>query len=142
MILEQYLASTHGKTIIFDSIIRTMEQVREQGDIIKDFFIIIFDLPRDVAIQRLSGRRYDPITQETFGPDMPLDHNPKTGVKLIVRHDDTPDAIESRVNLYYSRTVPANEYLGSQGIPIHTVDANRTVDEVFADVQRIIKSYQ
>lgn len=55
------------------------------------------------------------------------------------REDDTPEAISQRLDGYEQDIAPVVGYFERQGIPIHPVDGNRGVEEVFADMDRILE---
>jgi adenylate kinase len=73
--------------------------------------ILFFDLPDDVALERMQGR-----------------------AREEGRADDTPEAIAKRLAIYHEQTVPVVEHYRASGklVPLH---AGRTVDEVFAEIQ-------
>jgi adenylate kinase len=76
--------------------------------------IIFFDLPEEVAHERMRGR-----------------------ARVEGRSDDTPEAIERRLAIYDQETVPVIEHYRATGklVPVH---ADRSVNEVFAEIQRAL----
>ncbi len=72
--------------------------------------ILFFDLPDDIALERMRGRAEDEG-----------------------RADDTPEAMRKRLAIYHEQTVPVVEHYRATGklVPLH---AGRSVDEVFAEV--------
>jgi len=103
-----------GKSIIFDGYTRTEAQTKHALDLCKnqkrDVVWIFLDIPEDVGIERMMLRG---------------------------RSDDTPDAIKRRIAFYYEETLPRIEYFGKH-FPLHNVDGNRTVEEVFGEISNII----
>lgn len=93
----------------------------------------------ETAVTRLSGRRIDPITSETFAANFTGDTNPKTGNKLITRVDDTPDAIRKRIAWSIADTLPLIEVWKNHGHTIYTIDASRSEEEIFAEIEKVIK---
>jgi adenylate kinase len=73
--------------------------------------ILFFDLPDDVALERMRGRA------EEEG-----------------RADDTPEAMAKRLAIYHEQTEPVVEHYRATGklVPLH---ADRTVDEVFTEIE-------
>jgi adenylate kinase len=73
--------------------------------------ILFFDLPDDVALERMKGR----AGEEGRG-------------------DDTPEAMRRRLQIYHDQTVPVVEHYRASGklVPLH---ATRSVDEVFAEIE-------
>jgi adenylate kinase len=76
--------------------------------------ILFFDLPEGVAHERMRRR---------------------AGAEG--RSDDTPEAIERRLAIYERETVPVVEHYRATGklVPVH---ADRSVNEVFAEIQRAL----
>jgi adenylate kinase len=73
--------------------------------------ILFFDLPDDVALERMRGR----AGEEN-------------------RADDTPEAMAKRLAIYHEQTEPVVEHYRATGklVPLH---AARSVDEVFAEIE-------
>ena len=73
--------------------------------------ILFFDLPDDVAVERMEGRARDEG-----------------------RADDTPEAMQRRLAIYHGETVPVVERYRTTGklVPLH---AGRTVEEVWVEIQ-------
>src|SRR6266571_1619787 len=80
-------------------------------------FNVVFALqiPDSVAVERLTRR-----------------------VRIESRVDDTPDAIERRLESYHRETEPLIEYYRARGqlVPIH---GDRTENEVFAEIQSALE---
>jgi len=55
------------------------------------------------------------------------------------RTDDTPEAIRTRLRLYHEQTEPLVEYYRARGILVG-VDAGRSIDEVFAEIQKALET--
>lgn len=103
---EEFLAKHKTKNILMDGVIRSQEQNEVIGPLFGNFDVIYLELDEDTAVSRLCGRRIDPVTQETFPASYKGDKNPKTGNTLIVRADDTEDAIRKRIAWSISDTLP------------------------------------
>jgi adenylate kinase len=55
------------------------------------------------------------------------------------RSDDTPEAIERRLALYYEQTEPLVEYYRSRHGNVVGIHAERPIDEVYAEVQAALE---
>jgi adenylate kinase len=79
--------------------------------------ILFFDLPEEVALERMRGRG------EEEG-----------------RGDDTPEAMQRRLEIYRRQTVPVVEHYRATGklVPLH---ASRSVDEVTDEIQRALSLF-
>ncbi|MDD2487500.1 MAG: nucleoside monophosphate kinase [Candidatus Gracilibacteria bacterium] len=139
-ILVHYKQTHKDGFVLFDGIPRTIEQKDMFDSVIKDYIVIFLDLKKDEAIRRLSLRRIDPITGESFGPEFKGEINPETGNKLIFRSDDTPEAVSRRVETFYQNTLPLLALWASEGRKVYTIDAGKGIDEVFEEIQYIIQN--
>lgn len=108
--------------------------------IIDEYVIFYLDLSKELAIKRLSWRRIDPKTGESFWPDFIWDMNPATGNKLITRADDTPEAVKKRVETFYSNTLPLISAWTDEWRKIYEIDASKSVEKVFEQIIDIMEN--
>lgn len=90
-------------------------------------------------MERLAGRRIDPVTSETFPASFTGETNPKTGNTLITRADDTPEAIRKRMAWSISDTLPLINTWKEHGHTIYDIDASKSEDEIFEEVKKAIQ---
>ncbi len=139
-ILIHYLNIHKDVSVLFDWIPRTPDQKDMFDLIVKDYIIIFLDLNKLDAIERLSWRRIDPVTWESFWPEFIQDINPKTGNQLIIRDDDKPEAVSKRVDTFYQNTLPLLALWAAEWKKVYKIDASKTVEEVFSQIENIIES--
>jgi adenylate kinase len=102
---------------------------------------ILIEVPEDVIVRRLGGRR----TCEQAGHVFHLDFNsPKQegvcdvdGSKLIVRDDDKPEVIKKRLEQYREKTEPLIDYYEEQGI-LQKVDGTGEPDDVAEHIRGLL----
>lgn len=139
-------AGSNVQGALFDGFPRTIPQaegldtmLRKRGESL--FAVIEITAPRDVLVQRLSGRRVCPNCGWTyhieFDPPKIDSICDNCGHALIQRADDTPDAIERRLSLYDQQTAPLLNYYAERGL-LKTVDGNRDMESVSEDLVGII----
>lgn len=95
--------------------------------------VIEISVPRDKLITRLAGRR---VCQQC-GATYHVEFNPaardgvcdRCGGVLIQRQDDTPAAIERRLETYFAQTEPLLAYYQERGL-LSKVDGDRQIDDV------------
>ncbi|EKE28349.1 MAG: hypothetical protein ACD_3C00072G0002 [uncultured bacterium (gcode 4)] len=139
-ILKHYRDTHKENFVLFDWIPRSIEQ-KEMFDMIIDEYVIFYlDLSKELAIKRLSWRRIDPKTGESFWPDFIWDMNPATGNKLITRADDTPEAVKKRVETFYSNTLPLISAWTDEWRKIYEIDASKSVEKVFEQIIDIMEN--
>lgn len=95
--------------------------------------VIHLVVPRDVLIERLSGRlvcqRCGATYHRVFAPPRNPDVCDRCGGSLVQRSDDTPDAIARRLDIYEEQTAPLIEYYRSRGLLID-IPGDRPIEEV------------
>ncbi len=104
---------------ILDGFPRTLEQAKmmDEHEIGVDVVVDI-EVPDEVLIERLSGRR----ECKKCGATYHVLHNPpkvsekcdQCGGELVRRSDDVPEVIRKRLAVYHSQTEPLKEYYRSQ----------------------------
>lgn len=103
---------------------------------------ISIDVDRDVIVRRLTSRRTCRSCGKIYSliADPPADPNvcDACGGELYQRDDDTEATVRNRLAVYDRSTAPLVEYYRSKGV-LHVIDGDRPVDEVFADVRRIVE---
>jgi adenylate kinase len=58
------------------------------------------------------------------------------------RSDDTPDAMERRLELYGKETAPLIDYYRTRRANVAGIHADRSVDEVFEEIRRVLDSLE
>lgn len=136
---ENFIAKNSGKKIILDGVIRSKDQNDALASLFGDFQVIYFELSEDTAVERLCGRRIDPVTQETFPASFTGETNPKTGNKLVTRADDTPEAIRKRIAWSIADTLPLINIWESLGHQVYRINADQSEDAIFWEIQKILQ---
>ena len=120
----------HG--FLLDGFPRTIPQAEAMSDSgINVDFVIEIDVPDNVIIERLSGRRIHPASGRTYH----IKHNPpkqnnidnETGEALIQRPDDNEETVKKRLSIYHEQTYPLFEFykgLSSKKLPTNYVEIN------------------
>jgi len=116
LIRERLGEEDAGEGFVLDGFPRNLAQAEALDEMLTEIgrsvdAILFFDLPDEVATQRLLGRS--------------AEEN---------RHDDTPEVIAERLRTYHEHTEPIVEHYRVTGrlVPLH---ADRAVDEVWSEIQ-------
>jgi adenylate kinase len=89
--------------------------------------VILFEVPDEVVVERLSGRRIDPKTGKVYH----VKYNPPPeGVEVIQRDDDREEVVRKRLKVYREQTQPLVDYYKQKGI-LEVVDASQSPEEVY-----------
>jgi adenylate kinase len=136
-------ARTRG--YILDGFPRTVAQAQALDGITDErpiHVVIDLDVPRDVVLERISSRR----VCRDCGTNYTATGNERSpwicdvcGGDVMQRDDDTPDAVNRRLDLYESQTAPLIEYYGDQGRLV-VVDGIGHPDQVFRRLTEVIET--
>ena len=102
---------------------------------------IDLDVPRDLVLSRLSARR---VCRDCGANYQATGSEPKQwtcdncGGDVVQRDDDTPEAINRRLDLYESQTQPLMDYYGASGRLVR-VDGVGAPDEVFERLTKAVE---
>ena len=140
--LEADDARTRG--YILDGFPRTVAQAQALDDITSQRPVemaLDLDVPRDLVLSRLSARR---VCRDCGANYQATGNDPSPwtcencGGDVVQRGDDTPEAINQRLDLYETQTQPLIEYYGSSGRLV-TVDGVGSPDDVFARLTKAVE---
>ena len=120
LIRERLAAADAAGGFVLDGFPRTTPQADALDAMLEEIerpltVVFEFQLPEQVAIERLRGRAQDEG-----------------------RPDDTPEAIRKRLDLYREQTEPLVEYYRARGILVG-IAAEPPVAEVSAEIQRVLE---
>jgi len=105
--------------------------------------VIAIDVPREMLIERLAGRRVCSVCGRVYNilSDPPVVDGvcDVCGGQVIQRADDTPDAVAKRLDLYDLETAPLVDRYEEQGL-VERVDGNRPIDDVTDSIVAAIRS--
>lgn len=147
-ILKQHLQSL-GRLddILFDGFPRVVSQAQyfekfleEKGK--KLDAVVYLTLPKEITFERLANRR----TCGTCGKVFNLKTKPPKkegfcdycGGSLMVRSDETPEKIETRLNEFENQTLPMISFFKERGL-IEEIDGDRPIETIFGDIVERLK---
>ena len=141
-IVKERLAEDDCKNgYMLDGFPRTVYQAEELSKFATIDVAVDLDLPDEVIVQRLSGRRVCPNCNATYhisqlGGSTACKN---CGAELIQRKDDSEETIRNRLKVYTEQTAPLIDYYRGKGI-LRVVDCQATVEENFALVKRALEA--
>lgn len=140
MILNRLTMPDCAAGVILDGFPRTVaqelaldEELQKVGKQIDLVFYL--EVPREELLARLSGRYICRANQHVYNVNS---HPPKTpgvcdidGSPLYQRPDDTGEAVQRRLNIFFGETIHLLDYYRDQG-KLVVVDGNRPIEQVEA----------
>ena len=141
-IVKERLAEDDCKNgYMLDGFPRTVFQAEELSKFAKIDVAVDLDLPDEVIVQRLSGRRVCPVCNATYHISQLGGSTvcKNCGAEVIQRKDDSEETIRNRLKVYTEQTAPLIDYYRGKGI-LRVVDCQGTVEENFALVKRALEA--
>jgi adenylate kinase len=103
--------------------------------------ILYLDVDEEELVQRLTGRRIDPKTGDTYHIKYSPPEDPEVEKRLEHRDDDTEETVRERLRVFRETTEPVIEYYEERG-QLERVDGKQSPDEVWVDVRKVIENAQ
>ena len=132
---------------LLDGFPRTIPQADAMKDAgIKIDHVIEFDVPDEVIVERMSGRRVHPasgrVYHVVFNPPQNDGKDDQTGDELIIREDDKEETVRHRLGVYHEQTKPLVDYYAAEAeagnCEYHKMDGTKPVDEVSQQLNSLL----
>lgn len=146
LIMDRFKEVDCKNGYVLDGFPRTIPQAEALDEALKangekvDFAIDI-DVPDENIVRRMGGRRACVNCGATYhivySPTKVEGKCDKCGEELIVRDDDKPETVLSRLEVYHNQTQPLIDYYNEQGI-LKSVDGTIDMKDVFNEIVKIL----
>ena len=141
MVKERLAEPDCANGYILDGFPRTVAQAEALDTIAKIDVALNIDVPDEIIINRLSGRRVCAKCGGTFHVSMLKgDACPECGGELFQRDDDKPETVKNRLDVYQEKTAPLISYYEKKGILSTAVGTDGGVDENYALVKAALNA--
>ena len=114
---------------LLDGFPRTVPQAEALDSFESIDAVVNLEVPRELLIHRLSGRRVCAACGYTTHIDLGEDKCVKCGGALTQRKDDAPESVENRLVVYEQQTKPLIDYYAGKGL-LTNVDGSKPLAEV------------
>ena len=127
-----------GDAFVLDGFPRTPAQAQALEEAVAEMgarldAVLKFDIPDDVVVRRLAGRRTCARCQRTYNVELQPPRVPGVcdacGGELIQREDDREETVRRRLDVYHRETEPLEDFYRRRGL-LREVDAQGDIDEV------------
>ena len=148
-LIVQLIEETMPKdgNVILDGFPRTVNQALALEEMLKGkgekiSKVLFFDVPDEVIIDRLSGRRVcskcGAVYHVKYNPPKVEGMCDLCGGSLMQRDDDREEVVKKRLEVYRKQTQPLIEFYQERGI-IYKLDAGKGVEELFEEVKGLVR---
>lgn len=148
-LIVQLIEETMPKddNVILDGFPRTVNQALALEEMLKGkgekiSKVLFFDVPDEVIIDRLSGRRVcskcGAVYHVKYNPPKVEGMCDLCGGSLMQRDDDKEEVVKKRLEVYRKQTQPLIEFYQERGI-IYKLDAGKGVEELFEEVKGLVR---
>ncbi len=147
MVLSRLAEPDCRTGVILDGFPRTVAQAQALDKGLQDAgkqigLVIYLNVPREELLSRLSGRYICRANQHVYNIQT---HPPKVpgvcdldGSELYQRSDDTGEAVQRRLDIFFNETIRLLDYYGAQH-KLREVNGNQGIDQVQAALLKTIQ---
>lgn len=99
--------------------------------------VVVLEVPDDLIVERMSGRRTDPETGEVYH----LKHFPppaSVADRVVQRPDDQEETVRHRLAVYAEQTAPVIDFYERSAVPVYRVDGTQPIDQVQASILEVL----
>ncbi|CAM6129907.1 unnamed protein product [Calypogeia fissa] len=138
MVEKKLAASDRGW--LLDGYPRSLEQAEALEAIsVRPQLFILLDVPDEVLVERVVGRRLDPVTRKIYHVKYSPPETDEIRSRLTHRIDDTEEKAGIRLATYHANVAAVIDVYKNI---IKRVDGNRPKKDVFADIAQLLKELQ
>lgn len=126
---------------ILDGFPRTVEQAEALQTFAKLDAVINLDVPDDVLVKRLSGRRVCPLCGAPYHVDRlnGVKACKADGTPLIQRDDDKPETVKNRLTVYHEKTAALIDFYQKAGL-LHSIGGGLSLEEISAAILKVLEA--
>lgn len=137
-----------SKGFLLDGFPRTVPQAEALENILAELgkkidYVINIDVNKDILMERLTGRRICKSCGATyhlvFNPPAKEGLCDRCGGELYQRADDNEETVQNRLDVNIKQSKPLLDFYESKGY-LRTLDGQRDIDIVFADIKKLLGS--
>ena len=146
MVLSRLAQADCRPGVLLDGFPRTLAQAEALDEGLRNAgqqidLVLYLHVPREELLSRLSGRYICRANQHVYNV---RSHPPKVagvcdldGSELYQRSDDTGEAVQRRLDIFFNETLRLLDYYGSQH-KVREVDGNQSIEQVQAVLLKTI----
>ena len=120
-----------------------MEQAQALGTFAKIDAAVNLDVPDEVLVARLSGRRVCPLCGAPYHVDRLGGSKvcAVDGTPLIQRDDDKAETVLNRLKVYHQKTAPLIDYYAGEGM-LKNITGSGSLEEISEEIFKTLEAIQ
>jgi adenylate kinase len=142
MVRERLSAADAAEGAVFDGYPRNVAQAEALDGMLEELgrkidHVVYIDVEDDAIVRRMTGRRTDPETGTVYHAEF-NPPPPEVAGRVVQRDDDREETVRHRLVVYRESTAPLVDHYRAAGVPVHTVDGDRAIDAVQAEILGVL----
>ena len=147
MVKERIADADCRNGAILDGFPRTPPQAEALNGLLEEqngkvVVVPYIQVPEDVLVERLSGRRmcreHGHVFHVKYNPPKVPDRCDYDGAELYQREDDKPEVVRNRIKVYLEKTAPLIDYYKKKGVLVK-IDGNKTINDIKEELIAVVK---
>ncbi|MCL7749066.1 adenylate kinase [Halalkalibacter alkaliphilus] len=135
------------KGFLLDGFPRTVAQAEALEELLESLgrkidFVLNVDVPEQLLMDRLTGRRVSPTSGRTyhviFNPPKVEGICDVDGKELVQRDDDKPETVKKRLEVNQKQAKPLVDFYTEKGY-LRDINGDQDIDKVFEDIDQLLK---
>ncbi|XP_020248207.1 adenylate kinase, chloroplastic-like isoform X3 [Asparagus officinalis] len=123
---------------LLDGYPRSLSQAKALEDLgIRPDLFILLDVSEDILVERVVGRRLDPVTGKIYHLKYSPPENEEIAARLTQRFDDTEEKVKLRLQTHHNNV---DDVLSVYKDVIYKVNGNAPREDVFAEIDSALSS--
>lgn len=123
---------------VLDGYPRNLDQAEYLDEITDLDAVVLLDVGTDELLRRLTGRRVDPETGDTYHTEFDMPDDEAVRERLVQREDDTEETARERLSVFEENTQPVVDHFETEGSLVR-IDGEQSPEEVWTDVKATIE---
>ena len=120
--------------VLLDGFPRTREQAEVLAAMgITVSHVVLLEVPDEVVIGRVSGRRIDPVSGQVYNVDLGAPPDAAVAARLITRTDDTREKMVKRLKVYHDNIALVLGFYGQHCV--RAINADAHPEKVFDEIR-------
>ena len=146
-LIKNELSEIGENGFLLDGYPRNISQAKSLSELLENMdkplnYSILIDVPSEILIKRLSGRRTCSLTGKTlniyFSSENEIDECIAKGGELLQREDDNEESISKRIEVYAEQTEPMLDFYRSAELLL-TIDGQGSVEDVYGRLKKLMQ---